>query len=286
MEKTSPSITFSQFCVGFPELTREILLVLVENKAYRSFANALRSCKAVRGCISKEDILNIKREARVFENMYFLTRVRSASIRRGSARIYIPLVTYTDLIFQGKYDELMKLFPTQEIHNLFYDVLETRRNVGVNDVKFFISKKTDINVPLPLIPAADFVHPSSDIPLCIVCGHRRYTSIEALLKCGADPNLEGTNGHTPLESAIRGGYASNSERENLERCILLLLRYGASDELCESIYGNRLKEWCAPVRKFFDECAVRPQLHQVLSKRGAGSGVNRSLYHGPLILHK
>ncbi|AKA71554.1 ankyrin repeat domain-containing protein [Clostridium scatologenes] len=101
-------------------------------------------------------------------------------------------------------------------------------------------------------------------------GTERYKSAEALLKCGADPNIASTNtGETPLFTAAGYSWIDNDYKKD-DKYVKLLLKYGANPN------KNNMKE----NKSGYTKTVIDPGESPLMNSIGCGIEKTKDLVEG------
>lgn len=124
---------------------------------------------------------------------------------------------YDDLA-KGLYKKWIEKYPhlINEIFELYLIVCE---NLKIEDIKFFEQKGIVIDSSC-----------YGTTYLCKVCETRNYEAIKILLESGANPNLRGVDGRSPLDWCLVGSpLLDTSDLEDADDYIKLLFSYGSDN---------------------------------------------------------
>lgn len=143
---------------------------------------------------------------------------------------------------EKKYQIWIEKYPT-ELISIFGSLINLAGHlIRDNDVLYFKEKGVDLNT-------ASNVYPSDaggSTPLGSACEYRYYKLIKALIKYGADLNLEDQNGFVPLESILTGHrYSDCFDIKSCEKCVKILINAGANN----SIQNGIIDDFCGEYKK-------------------------------------
>lgn len=132
---------------------------------------------------------------------------------------------FEDDMVNGSYEKWIEKYPNILV-SVFSEYLKVCENIKSEDIKIFKKKGIELDCTDDLYTCGD----GSTTPLCMACECGNYEAIKALLENGANPNLRGTDGYSPLEYLLM----CNETHSDIQILVELLLSYNIDN----IIYDN------------------------------------------------